>query len=272
MATLEQFLNVARNEIGYKEGKNNATKYGDWYGMPNQPWCAMFVSWCANQVGILNTKVPKYAGAGTGYNWYKKRNLITTEPKAGYIGFLKPTQAGKVSSHTFIVESVSGNTITTIEGNLDDSVKRNTRKKTDKDLLGFGIVELDNPVISSTYYIDNVDYEGANVRYANNGNKTGQVLPIATKVDIIKITDSKAYLTSNTYVDKSLISTKCPSYKVVTGADSQGLNVRNKPTTFLSKKIAILKNGTKVKVYATKGGWSKVSPNENAWCSSNYLK
>lgn len=270
MASLQQFLDVARKEVGYKEGKNNDTKYGEWYGLNYNPWCAMFVSWCADKVGILNTLIPKYSGAGNGYNWFKNKNLITKTPKAGYIGFLKPTKAGATSSHTFIVESVNGNVITTIEGNLEDMCKRNTRKTTDSNILGFGIVELEND--GETYYIDNVDYEGANVRYANNGNKTGQILQVGTKVIVYKISGNKAYISDNTYVDKSLISKTCPNYKIVTGADSQGLNVRNKPTTILSKKITILKNGTRVKVYMTKSGWSKVSPNEEAWCSSNFLK
>lgn len=147
-------------------------------------------------------------------------------------------------------------------------------KKFGKDMNWFRIqvrnlVE-DKPV--GNYYIDNVDYEGANVRYLNNNKTTGQVLQIGTKVNVIKITGNKACITDNTYVDKSLISKSMPKIKVVTGADSQGLNVRNKPTTIMSKKIAIIKNGTKVKVYATKGSWSKISPNSEAWCSSNYIK
>ena len=28
----EEFLKIVKNEIGYKEGKNNDTKYGKWYG------------------------------------------------------------------------------------------------------------------------------------------------------------------------------------------------------------------------------------------------
>ncbi len=42
-------IDIAKNEIGYQEGKNNNTKYGKWYGLNNNPWCAMFVSWCFEQ-------------------------------------------------------------------------------------------------------------------------------------------------------------------------------------------------------------------------------
>lgn len=137
----EKFLKIALAEVGYKEGKNNDNKYGKWYGMNNCSWCAIFVSWCANQVGVLKTLIPKYSGCGTGYNWFKDKGLITMKPKAGDIGFLKPTKKGKVSSHTFIVYEVKGNVITTIEGNYPDRVKKITRKLTDSNILGFGSVQ-----------------------------------------------------------------------------------------------------------------------------------
>ena len=47
----EDILKIARSQIGYKEVSNNWTKYGQWYGMQDD-WCAIFVSWCANQAKI----------------------------------------------------------------------------------------------------------------------------------------------------------------------------------------------------------------------------
>ena len=43
-------IGVARTQVGYKEN-SVGTKYGYWYspGFVGMPWCAMFVSWCANQ-------------------------------------------------------------------------------------------------------------------------------------------------------------------------------------------------------------------------------
>jgi cell wall-associated NlpC family hydrolase len=35
----------------YKEGKNNDSVFGKWYGHNNIPWCAMFVSYCFNKAG-----------------------------------------------------------------------------------------------------------------------------------------------------------------------------------------------------------------------------
>ena len=45
-------LNIAREELGYVEGSNNFSKYGEWAGDPNAAWCAEFVCWCVNQADL----------------------------------------------------------------------------------------------------------------------------------------------------------------------------------------------------------------------------
>ncbi|MPN28254.1 hypothetical protein SDC9_175695 [bioreactor metagenome] len=71
--TADDIVNVAQREIGYKEGYNKWTKYGEWYGLQNVSWCAMFVSWCANQAGISEDVIIKHASCGVGVNWFKKQ-------------------------------------------------------------------------------------------------------------------------------------------------------------------------------------------------------
>ena len=270
--TADKFLEVALSQVGYKETGNNKTKYGEWYGMNGQPWCAMFISWCAYQVGVLDKLIPKYASSSAGYRWFKKKTYITMQPKAGDIGFIKNIGADKdtyPASHTFIVYEVNGNVITTIEGNIDNRVVKQTRKISDSNILGFGVVEW----AYNTMYVDNVDYEGLNVRYISTNKKTGRVLPIATEVNVLRYEGNKAIISKETYVDRNYLSTRKPSYKVVAGADSQGLNVRPRHAFgIMGQPIARLKNGTRVKVYQVKGKWSKVSPNANAWCYSEYLR
>ena len=69
------------------------------------------------------------------------------------------------------------------------------------------------------------------------------------------------------------LSNKAPKLKIVTGADEEGLNVRKKRNTKKNNKpIACIKNGTRVKVYGTRLGWSKISPDSEAWVFSKYLK
>jgi hypothetical protein len=46
-------LDNAIRELGTKENppNSNHTKYGSWYGVDYQPWCAIFVTWCFEQAG-----------------------------------------------------------------------------------------------------------------------------------------------------------------------------------------------------------------------------
>ena len=270
----DKFLEIALSQVGYKEYGTNKTKYGEWYGMNGEPWCAIFVSWCAYESGVLNTLIPKYSSSSAGYKWFKNHTGVTLTPKRGYIGFIKNTGKNKndyPAEHTFIVYDVNGNTITTIEGNIDNKVVKLKRQIDDK-ILGFGVVDWDYTKVVYKY-VDNVDYEGLNIRFASNGGKTGKHLQEGTRVAIIKIEGNRAYLTNSTYVDKNYLVDKKPNYKVVSGADQEGLNVRPRYALgIMGKSIACIKNGTQVKVYEIKGKWSRVSPTANAWVYSKYLK
>jgi len=46
---MSQIVEIAKKELNYQESANNNTKYGKWYGLNNNPWCAMFVSWVFDQ-------------------------------------------------------------------------------------------------------------------------------------------------------------------------------------------------------------------------------
>lgn len=150
----EEFINIALKEVGYKEGKNNATKYGHWYGLDNNPWCAMFVSWCANKAGISTSIIPKYAGCGTGWKWFKKRGLTSNSPQVGDIVFFKPTIIGATSSHTGIVVDVTDSYVITVEGNSGtntDGVYKHTYKKNYSKFLGFAHPEYLGDTYSGNY-------------------------------------------------------------------------------------------------------------------------
>lgn len=41
---MKTVIEIAQEQVGYLEGNNNNTKYGKWFGLNNQPWCAMAVS------------------------------------------------------------------------------------------------------------------------------------------------------------------------------------------------------------------------------------
>lgn len=73
-------VDIAKAELGYKETGNNDTKYGKWYGLNNNPWCAMFVSWCFDKAG-LGKKVAAqndkgFASCAAGLKWFTDKNKI----------------------------------------------------------------------------------------------------------------------------------------------------------------------------------------------------
>ena len=124
MGKQQEFVSKATAYVGYK-GKT----FMDWYGM-NDEWCAMFVCYVANQVGILGKVIYRDAGAGAipkegvslGYGkWIKKGG---GNPQAGDLILFEPyLSSGQIrsseymSSHIGIVEKISGTTVYTIEGN-----------------------------------------------------------------------------------------------------------------------------------------------------------
>ncbi|MFA6662245.1 MAG: Ig-like domain-containing protein, partial [Bacilli bacterium] len=76
-------VSIALAEEGYVEIGTNYTKYGVWYSeQVNSPsfaygaWCAMFVSWCADQAGIPRTVIPLYASVSAGRSWFEGKGLF----------------------------------------------------------------------------------------------------------------------------------------------------------------------------------------------------
>lgn len=137
-----RLISVAEEEIGYREGPNNDTKYGSWYGLPNEEWCAMFVAWCAKESGISTDIIPKYAGCTFGMNWFKERNRWGDQgkytPKPGDIIFFSG-DTENVSSHTGIVIACDGVNVYTIEGNTSNMVAKREYSLTSTYVKGYGI-------------------------------------------------------------------------------------------------------------------------------------
>ena len=141
---------VALAEEGYREGANGYTKYGDWYadGFENSHWCAMFVSWCAEQAGISNDIVPRMAYCPSIVNWFKSKGQWVSarsrggpnySPKAGDIVLFAWGGVGdNDADHVGIVVRSDETTLYTIEGNTSDMVAQRTYSLTSTSLLGYG--------------------------------------------------------------------------------------------------------------------------------------
>ena len=128
---------------------DNINKYGKWYGDNGVPWCAIYVSWCANEVGILNNKgvagkdgkpIPKFESCKKGKELYeeaKKYHKLDSgyEPKKGdlFIHINRDEDGNlKESGHTGIIVCYDreNKIVYSVEGNSDDRV---SVKKTQMD-------------------------------------------------------------------------------------------------------------------------------------------
>jgi len=112
-------------EAKYKEGPNNDSVFGKWYGMNNQPWCAMYVSWCFAQAGLsplVAASTPKgFASCHAGVDWFKKHGAWHTAAEAQPGDVIFFNFAGNMSDpeHVGIVYKVdtAKKLIYTYEGN-----------------------------------------------------------------------------------------------------------------------------------------------------------
>lgn len=116
-------LDEARSHLGYREKPGNITKFGAWYGMQGQPWCAQFVSYVAKKAGAASI-IPKHAYTPAGAAWFKARGLTGHRPKAGAIAYFNNAGLGRIS-HVGIVEKVNPDgSFFTIEGNTNAAGSR----------------------------------------------------------------------------------------------------------------------------------------------------
>ena len=125
-----------------QEGKGGTT-YWSWYGFGSRvEWCACFVSWCADQSGYIQSGViPKFSLCSDGVKWFESKGRFrdaSYTPAAGDIIFFDWGNNGTID-HVGIVESVSGGTINTIEGNSGDKVARRSYSIGSSNIYGYGV-------------------------------------------------------------------------------------------------------------------------------------
>lgn len=133
---------VAQSQVGNVGG----APYWSWYGFNSRvEWCAIFVSWCADQCGLLDSgAVPKFSGCGTGVQWFQSRRQWlpgSTTPEPGMLIFFKWYGSDAlIADHVGIVERVENGRIYTIEGNSNDMVRRNSYPVGYGEIKGYGVL------------------------------------------------------------------------------------------------------------------------------------
>lgn len=140
MEQRQQMLAIATAELGYREGSNNDSKYGKWYGLNHQPWCMMFISWCAAHAGISSSIIPRESYCPSAVSWFKNRGIFIAAgriPQSGDIIFFD-ANANQIADHVGLVLAVEGDYLLTIEGNRSDRVARHRYHREERIILGYG--------------------------------------------------------------------------------------------------------------------------------------
>ena len=135
-----QLVTIAKSQLGNEGGE----KFWSWWGFTErQEWCACFVSWCADQAGLIQKEaVPKFSVCTDGVAWFQAKGKWQSGgsvPTPGTIIFFDWDHDG-ASDHVGIVESCDGTTVHTIEGNSGDAVKQNSYTVNSQSILGYGLV------------------------------------------------------------------------------------------------------------------------------------
>ena len=115
MARVSDFIATAMADLGYKESPagSNHTKYGEWIGLQNQPWCMSAIQYWANKAGVA---LPMKTGSCLNFmNAAKAAGSWVTQNYQ--IGDIIIFQWASGQRHCGILYQVLGNKLQTIEGN-----------------------------------------------------------------------------------------------------------------------------------------------------------
>ena len=135
-----QFVTIAKSQLGNEGGE----KFWSWYGFDSrEEWCACFVSWCADQAGLIQSgAVPKFSLCTDGKNWFQNQGKCHgagSMPSPGTIIFFDWDHDG-TCDHVGIVERCDGTTVYTVEGNSGDAVKERSYAISSDSIMGYGLV------------------------------------------------------------------------------------------------------------------------------------
>lgn len=133
-------VQVALSQVGNIGGE----KFWSWYGFKSRvEWCAIFVSWCAEQCGYINSGIiPRFASCDYGVNFFRSNGTWKEKnytPAPGDIIFFDWDVNGIVD-HVGIVEKILNGSVYTIEGNANDKCQQLEYKLNSNIIFGYGTI------------------------------------------------------------------------------------------------------------------------------------
>ena len=140
MGGSSDLVEVALAQEGYIGGE----MFWRWYGFDTyQPWCACFVSWCADQCGYIDAGViPRFSLCSAGVEWFREKGRFMDSsyiPTPGDLIFFDWENDGSIN-HVGIVVSVENGFVNTIEGNSGDKVARQNYPIGYAQIEGYGVL------------------------------------------------------------------------------------------------------------------------------------
>ncbi|MEV1179053.1 CHAP domain-containing protein [Nonomuraea sp. NPDC049784] len=146
---MQKFIDLLESQLGYSEKGGSYTKFGDWYGKhvefdadySSAPWCDMYLSWAAHKLGYEDW-IGQFAWTVSHAKWFKEQGAWGHKPKPGAIVFYDWSGTNRIDNidHVGIVTRVEGDTIFTIEGNIDGGIAKRKERDTSK-VVGYGYPE-----------------------------------------------------------------------------------------------------------------------------------
>ena len=296
MATVNELLNQARAWIGKKESNGSHKEIIDVYNghkplargykvKYTDSWCATFISALAIKCNCTDI-IPTEASCGKMIELFKNIGCWQEDgnvtPDPGDIIFYDWDKKDGWPEHVGIVESVSGNQITAIEGNKSDAVARRTIAVGNTSIRGYGV-----PKYSEVNYKVRVNTpSGVNCRNTPNGAKV-KAYANGTELTISKEENGWGFTgegwVSLQYCTKiqDSVAQNLGTYEVI----ASDLSVRTGPGTNYPRKTyaelstdakkhdydkdGCLNKGTRVTVKEWKNGFARIP---SGWVSGDYLK
>lgn len=313
MSNVEKILNQAKAWIGLNEKDGSHQQIIDVYN-GHKPlargytvkytdnWCATFVSACAIKTNLINI-IPLECSCGEMIELAKQMNIWNENdditPKAGDIIMYDWDNQDGWPEHVGIVESVTNNQITVIEGNKNNAVGRRVISLGNASIRGYIQPNYDGSVTNNqpSKPISNekaVNYQvKVNTKSGVNCRKEPSVSSAkitayanGTQLTITKEKNGWGYANNTGWVSleycTKITQTKMLGIYEVTASDlsvrdGAGTEYRRKTYNELTANAkqhdydrdGCLNKGTRVTVYEWKNGWARIP---SGWVCGEYLK
>jgi CHAP domain len=136
---VKDLIETARSQVGTARRPINNVKYNTSYyarevSGEEYKWCVVFIWWCMQKCNVPMSVFPKSASVFAVRDWYKERHRffpVPTTPMTGDLVIYSYSHIG------IVAQLLPDNKILTIEGNLDDAVRKVEHRRSEPSIEGY---------------------------------------------------------------------------------------------------------------------------------------